>query len=150
MKLCNTRINPLAPRYSYSCSEIENSCLSTGAKMLKHNLTTHFFGFCFFNYVVSMRYILCCELTAMIKFKIINSLLPGFKIEWPIFNMALPVPGHERVKQQKLGEHIPCIYLQFGVLYASTVASLTAGPAGPMDDIWLREGAGTATPPLWR
>ena len=29
---------------------------------------------------------------------IINSLLPGHKLEWPIFTTAHPVPGHERVK----------------------------------------------------
>ena len=28
----------------------------------------------------------------------LNSLLPGLKLERPIFSMALPVPGHERVK----------------------------------------------------
>ena len=27
-----------------------------------------------------------------------NSLLPGHKLEWPIFTTAHPVPGHERVK----------------------------------------------------
>ena len=29
----------------------------------------------------------------------INSLLPGHKLEWPIFTTAHPVPGHERVKE---------------------------------------------------
>ena len=28
----------------------------------------------------------------------INSLLPGLKLELPIFTTALPVPGHESVK----------------------------------------------------
>ena len=26
-----------------------------------------------------------------------SSLLPGHKLEWPIFTTAYPVPGHERV-----------------------------------------------------
>ena len=26
-----------------------------------------------------------------------NSLLPGHKLEWPIFTTAHPIPGHERV-----------------------------------------------------
>ena len=28
----------------------------------------------------------------------VNSLLPGLKLEWPIFTAVLPIPGHERVK----------------------------------------------------
>ena len=28
-----------------------------------------------------------------------NSLLPGLKLELPIFTTALPIPGHERVKE---------------------------------------------------
>ena len=36
-------------------------------------------------------------------FDSVNSLLPGLKLEWPIFTMALPMPGHERVKVHKIG-----------------------------------------------
>ena len=28
-----------------------------------------------------------------------SSLLPGHKLEWPIFTTAHPVPGHERVNE---------------------------------------------------
>ena len=35
------KFNPLVPRYSYSCSEIEHSCLSTGAKGLFNSFCRH-------------------------------------------------------------------------------------------------------------
>ena len=35
----------------------------------------------------------------MCRFSSFNSLLPGLKLEWHIFTTALPVPGHERVKE---------------------------------------------------
>ena len=31
-------VNPLVPRYSYTCSEIDHSCLSIGGKKLKREV----------------------------------------------------------------------------------------------------------------
>ena len=37
-----------------------------------------------------------------VAFSMYSSLLPGHKLEWPIFTTALPVPGHERVNTNKI------------------------------------------------
>ena len=48
------------------------------------------------------------------RVKHVNSLLPGLKLERPIFTTALPIPGHERVKQSSCNKrsqkkHLACL-----------------------------------------
>ena len=57
-------------------------------------------------------------LSPLIQVCLFYSLLPGLKLEWPIFTTALPVPGHERVKHlclritsSHLSESYQCIFI---------------------------------------